>query len=183
MKIYVWQKNEKGLAIVVYAYDNLTNDLCGFKVQDWQRKCMQVMSRFTFSSLLPIDLIKVSKLQNGVRNLNLQIDGARYLKTMNEGHADSTCLTDSNGRFCFSSGDVDLEGCGLVNHPNIRFVLPLKSYTRSATVPASAVLSDEIEVKVIGEAEDGQFVNRFLSAEQVEEIPLFFKKRYDLAQH
>jgi hypothetical protein len=172
-------KDEKGLAIVVYGFDHLTRDLCGIEVRNWRkiRKCLQVVSRFTCSSLLPIDLIKVSKIQNGKRNLNLHIEGARYQKIMKKGHADVTFLSDSNGRFCSSGCDVDLEGCGLVKHPNMDLLLPLKQYSCNSVVPAQVVLIDELEVKVFGEDDDGQFVNRFLSAENVEELPLFYKSK------
>ena len=159
-------KNEKGLAVVVYAYDKLTNDLCGFEVRDWQSKCTQVMSRFTLSSLLPIDLIKVSKLHTGTRTLNLQIEGARYQKIMKVGRDDITFLTNSRGQFCF--GNTELEDYGLIKHRHINLVLPTKSYNRCSVVPAHIVLNGEIDVKIVDE------VNRFLSAERVKEQPLLF---------
>ena len=77
------------------------------------------MSRFTFSSLLPIDLIKVSKLQTGTRALNLQIEGARYQKIMKDGRDDVTFLTNSRGEFCF--GNTEIEGCVLIKHRNITY--------------------------------------------------------------
>jgi len=54
------EAKDVGLAIVVYAFDPATFDLCGFQVKNWQKNCMQIMARFTFSSSLPIDMIKMS---------------------------------------------------------------------------------------------------------------------------
>ena len=51
------------------------------------------------------------------------------------------------------------------------FVLVTKKFNCCSVVPARVVLISEIDVKIVGE------VNRFLSAEQVKEQPLFFQSK------
>jgi hypothetical protein len=164
-----------GLAIVVYAFDSATRDICGFQVNNWQQNCSKIMSFFTFSSLLPIDLVKLSKMQGGDKNLNLELQGARYEKVLKKGASDVTCVTDSQGRFCVSQGhkEIDLVSCGFAEHPNVRLSLPTKRYGHNPEIPAHVVLTEEFEVKVVGEDDEGNFSNRFLEGKDLECIPLF----------
>jgi hypothetical protein len=176
---FIGEGNHIGMAVVVYAFDSATADLCGFLVNNWQKNCSQIMAHFTASSSLPIDMIKMSKIQNGANNLNLEIQGVSYAKVMKQGYKDVTYLTDSKGRFCISHtpNEIDFEACGLVEHPNICLSMPSKRYRSHSFVPAHFVLTGEFDVLIVGEGADRQFKNRFLSEKQLEVVPLFYKSK------
>ncbi len=151
--------SKQGLAIIVYALDRDTRDVCGFIVNDWNRCMPQVMARFTLASRLPIDLIRVSlvrKEKTGVETL--EICGARYDKVLKDKESDLTYLTNKEGKFSYNAKKDNIQAIGFVSHPNCIPFLPESRYFKKSKVPANIECREEIQVQIPDETHSSSFL-------------------------
>lgn len=125
------------VAILVYSYDDITDKLSGCVIKDWIAKEERVLSYFTFSSDLPIDIIQVSDGvgdEDGSTHLVLR---TQYRKHLKRKFSDVTMFADCSGRFKYTKKDIDLSVYGFVNHPNCNMAVTNKRIFAKSLMPIS----------------------------------------------
>ena len=169
---------KKGLAIMAYAIDRDTRDVCGFILDEWTRCMLHAMARFTLSSRLPIDVIRVSpvrKEKGGVETL--EICGARYDKVHKKDMLDVTYLTNKTGSFSANKDKFNIEEVGFVPHPNCTLHLPDKRYTIKSKVPAEIQLKEELQVIIPDETGPSPFLSK---TDYDKTMPVYYHSTPDL---
>ena len=120
----------RDIGLMVYTYNENTQNISGQFVDKWSEKETWCISNLTLGAKLPIDLIEVTdcvKTTSGTKtekkkDVLLDISCSRYFKSRNDGCTDfNTRLVSKGGVYCWSDGDKDhnlqlLKNAGLTPH-------------------------------------------------------------------
>ncbi len=73
------------MAVVVYSYNELTQNISGQCISNWQERERWCLANLTLNGNIPIDIVDVYKVSRiGKGDTLLHITGGRYFKTRSE---------------------------------------------------------------------------------------------------
>lgn len=132
-----------GRALVVYSFNNITKDISGRFVDNWDVISKHVIDRHTLSSLLPIDIIEVCKLrkitsQKGNIGIEVHATRNRYQKLGDRPLYLTKAFTIFNATYYTTSENERLlSQAGFIQHENCAVTLPLRKYCKTSKVECS----------------------------------------------
>ena len=109
----------QNIGLVVYSYNELTENISGFYHENWSEKENWCLEKLTLNGNLPLDVIDIStiskilqsRVNGSKRKLKeiLEITGTRYFKVNpNKSSRFTTRLVSKNGCYSFNVGTVEL---------------------------------------------------------------------------
>ena len=142
-------------ALIVYSYNELTQNLSGQYISKWSEREMWSLANLTLNGNLPIDLIEVLRVsKTGKGYERLQLSGARYCKLMSDGTNNfTTRLVSHNGVFTSFNGtessNADLvKKAGLHPHVNCSPYLGHVKANAQSKVRAEFKMAQELNIVV-----------------------------------
>ena len=145
----------KDIALLVYSYNELTQNISGQLISKWSEREMWSLANLTLNGKLPIDLIEVLHIsKTGKGNERLQLSGARYFKAKPDGTNDfNTRLVSHNGVFTRFGGteksNFDMvKKAGLQPHVNCMPYLAHVKANLHSKVKAEFHLAQELSVNI-----------------------------------
>ena len=118
----------KDIAIIVYSYNETTQNISGQLVENWTQREKWCLEKLTLNGNLPLDIIQVTEMEQGAEDENekkdvlLEIVGNRYYKVNKDKSTRFTTRLVSNGGVysCHTGKDNDklLEKAGFLEHDN-----------------------------------------------------------------
>ena len=122
------------IGLVVYSYNELTENISGFVHENWSEKEKWCLEKLTLNGNLPLDVIDIAVMtrtlqseKNGSKrksNEILEITGTRYFKVNSDQGCNFTSrLVSKNGSYSFNIGTIEsnsalLEKAGFQEQPN-----------------------------------------------------------------
>jgi len=149
--IVVDESDEKGLGVLIYSKNSMTNDLSGVKILNWNTHSHTYITRYTFSQNLPIHVIKLVSTGRHNGNEILQISGLIYSKRMNEDVADITFMLNSKGQFAYHKPELEinkLNEIGFSRHRNCNLVVSSQVMAVRSKRIATYCLKDELPLQI-----------------------------------
>jgi hypothetical protein len=133
------------LALVVYSLDKTTSHLSGFKVNRWKAMETRILSLLTFSSHIPIDIIRIKGNDISEDGNGIKLETTRYKKVIRPGFLDVTYMCDKNGALKVNPNYLksDLITAGFTDHVSCQPAILTKQ-----RVPKSAQCCDLIAESV-----------------------------------
>ena len=156
----------QNIGLVVYSYNELTENISGFYHENWSEKEKWCLENLTLNGNLPLDVIDIATIsktiQSGVngskRKLNeiIEITGSRYFKVNpNQSYRFTTRLVSKNGCYSFNVGTIELNSsllnkAGFEEHVNCSPFLAKSKASGSHKTVANLERVDILEVKLGG---------------------------------
>ncbi len=127
-----------GLALLVYSYDEISNRLSGGILKNWTSMKDRALSCLTFSSNLPVDVIRIEEIEMSETGRTLLCKTTRYTKVIKNGFNDVTYLTDKHCRLRINKADMrkQLETAGFQSHPFCTPAILNKPLHHASKLPA-----------------------------------------------
>ena len=156
----------QNIGVVVYSYNELTENISGFYHENWSEKEKWCLEKLTLNGNLPLDVIDIATIsktiQSGVngskRKLSeiIEITGSRYFKVNpNKSYRFTTRLVSKNGCYSFNVGTIELNStllnkAGFGEHVNCLPFLAKSKANGNNKTGATLERVDILEVKLGG---------------------------------
>ena len=156
----------QNIGVVVYSYNELTENISGFYHENWSEKEKWCLEKLTLNGNLPLDVIDIATIsktiQSGVngskRKLSeiIEITGSRYFKVNpNKSSRFTTRLVSKNGCYSFNVGTIELNStllnkAGFGEHVNCLPFLAKSKANGNNKTGATLERVDILEVKLGG---------------------------------
>jgi len=132
-----------GLALVVYSIDNSCGKVAGMIIKNWNKHNGRLLSRLTFSSLLPIDYIKLRVGDIDEDGIVLHCEKYIFQKKMKLGFPDVTLLYGNKGIIIRPEmTQQDISSFGFVNNINCMLMAANKQVYIGSKKPCTLHLQD-----------------------------------------
>ena len=140
-------------ALIVYSYNELTQNISGQYISKWSEKEMWSLGNLTLNGNLPIDLIEILHIsKTGKGNDRLQLSGARYFKVKPGGTNNfTTRLVSTHGVYTSFNGTETsnanlVEKAGLQSHANCSPYLAHVQANLKSKIRAEFKMAQELDI-------------------------------------
>lgn len=143
-------KNDGGLALIVYSIDNSCGKISGFVVKNWNKAKDRLLSRVTFSYMLPVDYIKLEVGHMDEDGIALNCEKSIFQKRIKQGFQDWTYLLNKRGIAINQNiTQKDMSGFGFIETINCTPMISNKAVQITSKQPCTLHLQETCALVVL----------------------------------